>query len=65
MEEIVKFEQSVPDGTYMGKWFRYDIVITVDGKEVSGKCNAGTTGEDFDFCVVEVKGGIGNVRSAR
>lgn len=65
MEEIVKFTESVPDGTYMGKWFRYDITITVDDKDIVGKCNAGTTGQDFDFCVVEVTNGIGKVRSAR
>ena len=65
MEETVKFEQSVPDGTYMGEWFRYDIKINVNGKDVMGKCNAGTTGETFDYCIVEVKNGTGSVRSTR
>ena len=65
MGDSVTFPVQVPDGTYTGKWLRYDITIQLDGEEIVGKCVAGTTKEDFDFCIVEVKGGQGFVRPSR
>lgn len=64
MVEKVVFTENVPDGTYTGKWFRYDVTIEVDGKEVVGKYPSGTTGEFFDYCVVEVHGNSGILRRA-
>lgn len=61
----VKFDTHVPDATYTGKWFRYDVKIMVKDVEITGKCDAGTTGDQFEFCIVEVTNGQGNLRMAR
>jgi len=64
MGDLVTFPVEVPDGTYTGKWFRYDITIELGGEEVVGKCVAGTTKEYFDFCVVRVVNGQATVKQA-
>ena len=64
MEKLRDLSRAVPDGSYSGKWKRYDVEFIVDGETVTAKCEAGMTNDYWEFCVVYVKNGQATVKQA-
>ena len=61
----VKFDEVIPDGKYGGKWQGFNVTITVEGREVVGKCDAGVPKENgYRFAVVTVENSVATLTHA-
>ena len=61
----VKFDEVIPDGRYGGKWKEFNVTITVEGREVTGRCDAGVPKENgYRWAVVIVENGVATLTHA-
>lgn len=61
----VTFNEVVPDGKYGGKWKEFNVTIEVEGREITGKCDAGVPKEaGYRWAVVTVENGKATLNHA-